>query len=79
MNDFESKKARLKVLSEQMLSNAEIPTIIAPILQVTITTSLEKIQEESQIDSMLAKAKSLIHFVETGDINDEEYSDYTAE
>lgn len=78
---FEMKKSRLKVLAEQMLSNAEIPAMIAPILQVTLTTQLENIREESQIDDMISKAKELIEYVETGEIKKiEQETDYhTAE
>lgn len=73
---FEMKKSRLKALAEQMLSNVEIPAMIAPILQVTLTTQLEKLTDEKQIDDMIHHAKSLIHFVETGEIDGEESTDY---
>lgn len=77
MNNFEAKKARLKTLSEQMLCNNDIPTFVAPILQVSVVTSLEKLESESQIDEMLEKAKALIHFVETGEFEDEKTEDYS--
>ena len=75
------KIMRLKNLADTMLENAEIPAMIAPILQVTITTNLQKLENDEQVEAMLRKAKELIEYVETGEIKKiEQETDYhTAE
>lgn len=75
------KITRLKNLADTMLENAEIPAMIAPILQVTIATNLQKLENDEQVDAMLIKAKELIQYVETGEIRKiESETDYhTAE
>lgn len=66
------KIMRLKNLADTMLENAEIPAMIAPILQVTITTNLQKLENDEQVNAMLRKAKELIEYVETGEIKKSE-------
>lgn len=67
MNQFEQKKQRMEHLLEQMMASISIPTMFLPLIQTYLSSALDSLSSEEQIDAILYKAKELISYVENGE------------
>ena len=67
--ELEDKKKRLEIVAEQMLASQSIPAMLIPIVRTYLSSALQSLSSEEQIDALISNARDILNFIETGETN----------